>query len=142
MAIARLIAGVHDIAWIDHAHAHAAVVRRLDIGVVEIGLRGFDRGDIGIDRGFILIDLGLLQIEVLLGLGIFQNESLKAREVFYRRGESGLVLRFARLGLIERGLIETRVDLRQHVALFDALAFLEKHFLQLAIDLGMNGDGV
>ena len=66
-----LVTGVHDVARINHAHAHAAIVGRLDVGVVEIGLRGFDRGHVSVDRGFVLVDLGLLQIEVLLGLGVF-----------------------------------------------------------------------
>ena len=38
------VAGVHDVAGIDHADAHAAVARRDDGGVIELGLGGFDGG--------------------------------------------------------------------------------------------------
>jgi hypothetical protein len=48
---------------------------------------------------------------------------------------------FLALALVERGLEQPRIDLRQHVALLDVLAFGEQHLLQLAVDLGMNGHG-
>ncbi len=83
-----LIAGMNDVAGVDHAHAHAAVVGRHDIGVVEIGLRGFDGRDVGVDRGLGLIDLGLLQIEVLLGLGVLQDQRLVAGEILLPRRPS------------------------------------------------------
>ena len=107
-------------------------------GVIEIGLRGFDRGVVGVDRGLGLIDLGLLQIEVLLGLGVFADQRLEPIEILLRRDKRRFVLRLARLRLIERGLIEPRVDFGQHVAFVDALAFLEEHVLQLAVDLGVD----
>ena len=72
---------MHDVAGIDHAHAHAAVGGRHDIGVVEIGLRGLDGGDVGVDRGLGLIDLGLLQVDVLLGLGVLEDQRLEADEI-------------------------------------------------------------
>ena len=55
--------------------------------------------------------------------------------------ELGLVLRLLGLGLVERGLEQARVDLGQHVALLDVLAFGEQHLLQLAVDLRMDADG-
>ena len=52
-----------------------------------------------------------------------------------------LVLGLLGPGLVERGLEQARVDLRQHVAFLDVLAFGEQHLLQLAVDLRMNADG-
>ena len=65
---------------------------------------------------------------------------MEADQVFLRGDQRRFVLRFLGLGLIERGLIEARIDLGQHVALLDALSFLEEHLLQLAVDLGVDGD--
>ena len=64
---------MHDIARIDHAHAHAAVARRDDVGVIEMGLSGFDRGRVGVDRSFGLIDFRLLLIDVLLGFEVLED---------------------------------------------------------------------
>ena len=55
-----------DVAGIDLAEAHAAIDRRGDGRVVELGLRAFDRGLIGLDGRLELVDLGLLLIDVLL----------------------------------------------------------------------------
>ena len=44
-----------------------------------------------------------------------------------------------RLGLGERDLIRTRVDLGEKIALLDHLAFLKRDFGQLAVDLRLDG---
>ena len=46
------------------------------------------------------------------------------------RGEVRFVARKLRLRLVELRLIDTRVDLREHIALLDELAFLEGDILQ------------
>ena len=129
------VGGVHDVARVDQAHAHAAVARRDDVGVVELGLRGLDRGLVGRDRRLELIDLGLLLVDVLLGLEVLLRQRLEADEILFGAIRAGLVLRLLGLGLVERGLEQARIDLGQHVALLDALAFGEQHLLQLAVDL-------
>ena len=103
--------------------------------------RGLDRGLVGRDRGLELIDLALLLVDDLLRGDVREHQGLRACEVFLGRGELGLVLGLLGLGLVERGLEQPRIDLRQHVALLDVLAFGEQHLLQLAVDLGMNGHG-
>ena len=69
------------------------------------------------------------------------NQRVGALEVLARRDELGDVLRLFGLGLVERRLEQARVDLGQHVALLDLLAFGEQHLLQLAVDLGVDADG-
>ena len=136
-----LVVGVDDVAGIDQTHADTAVARRGDGGVFELGLRGLDGGVIGRHRGLELIDLALLLVDDLLRGDVREHQGLRACEVFLGRGELGLVLGLLGPGLVERGLEQPRVDLRQHVALLDVLAFGEQHLLQLAVDLGMNGHG-
>ena len=67
-----------DIAGIDQAHAHAAVARRGDGGVVELGLRGLDRRLVGGDRGLELIDLGLLLVDDLLRCDVREHQRLRS----------------------------------------------------------------
>jgi len=136
-----LIVGVHDVSGIDEAHAHASIVRRGDGGVVEVGLRGLDHRLVGVDHGAELIDLALLLVDDLLRGDVRFDQRVGALEVLARRDELRDVLRLFRLGLVERGLEQARVDLGQHVAFLDLLAFGEQHLLQLAVDLGMDADG-
>ena len=67
---------------------------------------------------------------------------MEASEVFLSRDERRVVLSFAGLGLIEPGLVQARVDFGGRITLFDALAFLEKHVLQLAVNLSVDRDGI
>ena len=113
---------------------------RHDIGVVEIGLRGLDGRVVGGDRRLGLIDLGLLQVDVLLGFGVLEHERLEPGEVLHGGDQRRFIQRFVRFGGVERGLIEPRIDLGQDIAAADALAFLEEHLLQLAVDLGVDAD--
>ena len=62
-----------DVAGIDLAKADAAVDRRRNGGIGELGLRAFDRALVGFDHCLELIDLGLLRIDVLLGLGVLDH---------------------------------------------------------------------
>ena len=131
---------MHDVARIEQPNADAAIVRRCDGRVFELGLRGLDRGCVGRNRGFGLIDLapavGRRSVAVSI---VLERQGLRARKVFLGGDQQGFVLRLLGFGLIERGLKKPGIDLRQHVALLDMLAFGEKHLLKLAIDLGMNG---
>ncbi len=132
---------MHDVAGIDQADTHAAVARRDDGGVIELRLRGFDGGTIGVDRRNQLIDLGLLLVDDLLGLEALVDQGAGPLEVLLRRDELGVVLRLSGLGLVERRLIEPRIDLGQHIALADVLALLEQDLLELAVDLRTDADG-
>src|SRR5262249_11897093 len=75
-----LIGRAHQVAGIDQADADAAVGRRRDGGVVELGLCGLDRGVIGGNRRLGLVDLGLLLIDVLLRLEALERKRLEALE--------------------------------------------------------------
>ena len=96
--------------------------RRLDGGVVELGLRVGDRGIVGGDLRGQLLHGGALGVGLLLGrefaeLGV-------ALQVQIGVGEIGLVLGLLGLGLVERGLVRPRIDLDQQITLLDQLAFL------------------
>lgn len=79
-------------------------------------------------------------VDVLLGLETLERQRLEADKVLLGSDQLSGVLRLLGLGLVERSLIQARINLGQDVTLVDVLAFLEQHFLQLAVDLGMNGD--
>ena len=76
---------MHNVSGIDQPHTHASVARRGYIGVIEIGLRGFNHGRIGIDRCFELIHGSLLTIDVLLAFNGFEHQRLKPREILFGR---------------------------------------------------------
>ena len=85
--------------------------RRLDLGVVELGLRVGDRGFVGGDLRGQLRNGGALGVGLLPGrefaeLGV-------ALQVQIGIGEIGLVLRLLGLGLVERGLERPGIDLRR-----------------------------
>ena len=73
---------MHYVSRVDEPDSDAPVAGRRDRGVVELGLRGFDRGDVGGDRGLELIDLGLVQVDLLLRSVIFLRQRLGADESF------------------------------------------------------------
>ncbi len=132
---------MHHVAWIDQPDADAAVARRLDVGVVELGLGRLDRRGVGRDQGLGLIHLRSLLIDVLLGFDVFEDQSLGTVEVFLGCDQRRLVLRLLGFGLVERSLKQTRVDFGKVIALFDVLAFGEQHLPQLAIDLRADVNG-
>ena len=136
-----LVRCVHDVSGIDQAHSDATVARRPDARIIEIGLRGFDHGGIGIKRGFELIHSTLLAIDVLLAFDVFEHQALEALEVFLGADQERLVLSLLCSRLVKRRLEEPRIDLCQQIALLDVLPFRKKHLLQLAIDLRVDADG-
>jgi hypothetical protein len=135
-----LVAGMDDIARIDEAHPDTSIVRGGDGGIFEIGLRRVDHRLVGSDRGFELVGLALLLVDDLLRRDVRLHQGLGAREVLARGDELRLVLCLFGLGVIERRLIEARIDQGQHVALLDLLALGEQDFLQLTVDLRMDAD--
>jgi hypothetical protein len=87
-------------------------------------------------------DQRALRIGLLLVDGVGRRELFVACEVVLGVGEQRLVLRLLGGCLIECRLERGRVDLRQHVALLDVLAFLEADAEQFAVDLRPHRDGV
>jgi hypothetical protein len=83
----------------------------------------------------------LLLVDQLLGLEGFVDQSTGPLEVLHRGDQSGFVLLLLGLRLIQGRLVEPRVDLGQHVALADLVAFLEKDLLELAVDLRADAHG-
>ena len=131
-----------DIADIDLAEADHAVDRRRDGGVIELGPRRFDGGLVGVDRRLCLIDLGLLGVDVLLRLGVLDDQGLEARQILFVVDQLRLILAFLGDGLVESGLKRRRIDLRQHIAFANVLALAKIDGDNLAIDLGADGDGI
>ena len=114
---AGLRRGIDDVADVDLAQAGDAGDRRLDGGVVELGLRVEDGGVVGRDLRGELRHRGALGVGLLPG-GEFA-ELCEALQIQIGVGEVGLVLLLLGLGLIERGLERPGVDLGEQVALFD-----------------------
>ena len=99
----------------------------------------------GLVRAHQRLELGdrrALRVGLLLRAGIGLRQLLVAREVELGIGERRLVLRLLRQRLIELGVIDRRIDLGEHVAALDVLAFLEQDGDQLALDLRAHRHGV
>ena len=137
---AGLRRGIDDVADIDLAQADDARDRRLDLGVVELGL--------GVENGRIVGgDLrGQLRHRGTLGVGLLPGREFAelgvALQIEIGVGEVGLVLRLLGLGLIERRLVGARIDFGEQVALIDQLAFLERDLVDLAVDAGPHLHGI
>ncbi len=139
---ARRAGGVHDVAFVDHAHAGAAVDRGDDGRIAQRRARVLDRRFVGLNQRLILLHERALGIGLLAVDGVGGGECLVARQIVLGVGEHRLVLRLLGDRLIELGLIDGRIDARQHVALLDVLAFLETHAEELAVDLRAHRHGV
>jgi hypothetical protein len=88
-------------------------------------MRRFDGRLIGGDHSDVLIDLGLLLVNNLHGLEELGDQGAGPLEVLPCGNQLGFVLLPFCFGVVERRLIEPRVDLGQHVALADLVALLE-----------------
>ncbi len=69
------------------------------------------------------------------------QESLKTRQILASLVEQSLIVDELTLELGLRQLERARVDLREEVAFLDRLPFLEAHFEQLTVDLGLHRHG-
>ena len=135
------VGGAHDVADVDLAQAGAPVDRRDDVGVAENGVHVADGGLVGFDLRLLLRDERVLGIDLLLRDG--ERADLRvAVEVALRVGEQRLIERLFGYGLIVLRLVCHRVDVREHVALFHVLAFLEVDGEDLALHLRAHGDRI
>ena len=137
---AGLRRGIDDIADIDLPEPDDTGDRRLDGGVIELGLRVLDQRRVGLNLRRQLRDGGALRIGLLPGREF--AELGKALQVEVGVGKVGFVLGLLGLGLIEGGLERPRIDLDQRVAFLDELAFLERDPVDLTVDAGADHDGV
>ncbi len=136
------IRGVDNVADIDQPKSRAPIDRRLDLGVIKLGLRALDRGLIGLHGRGELPGLSFRRVEVLSIDHLFLQQVGIARERRLRVCELGLVLSFFANCLIKRFLKWARIDLSQQVAGFDVLTFLEEHLLQFPINARVDGHRV
>ncbi len=88
---------------------------------------------------FVLTHERRLRIDLLARNRILREQRLIALQVQTRGLQQRFVAGERALGVVERDLIRTRVDLREQVALLDHLAFLEIDVLQDAAQLRQNG---
>ena len=101
------------------------VVGRVDVGVGQVELSGFDIGLIELHGAFVLLDRESLVGRLLRGYRIFRLKLLISREIGLRFLEDGLVVGELSLRLIERGLIGAGIDQEQGVAFLHRLPLRE-----------------
>ncbi len=115
-----------------------AVDERAHPGEAEVQLCGADlrlrRGDGGLVGGERL----RFGVELALGDGVRLGERRVALDVDGGELDLRLGLRELALGLVERGLQRTRIDLEEHLALADLAAFAVVLADEVAGDLGLN----
>ncbi len=98
---ARRVGRMHDVALIDQPETGAAVDRRLDRRVVELGLRIVDRRLIALDQRLGLRDQGVLGVDLLVGSEVFLRQIQEACQIELGILERGDILRLLGDGLIE-----------------------------------------
>src|SRR6185312_5692620 len=103
--------------------------------VAQLGRCVLDRRPIGFDLGPELSDDRFLVVHLLLAGELLRLEEGVAGEVLARIAELRFVLRERGAGLIERGLIRTRIDLREQLSTLDLLALPEGNIRELSVDL-------
>ncbi len=103
------VVGVNDVADVDLAETDHAVDRRRNGGVIELSTRRLDGGLVGIDRGLCLVDLGLLGVDVLLRLGVPDDQGLESRQILFVIDQLRFILALFGDGLIEGGLERRRI---------------------------------
>ena len=132
----------HQVALVDQPDAGAAGDRRDDVGIGENGARIVDHGLIELDQRLELLDQRLLGVELLLVDGIGGGKPGVAFEIEPGIGELRFVLRLLGHRLIVLRLIGGRIDLGEHEALRNVLAFGEGNVDELAVDLRAHGHGI
>jgi hypothetical protein len=130
------------VADVDQARAGAAVERRGDLGVVELGARHVDRSLIGFDGGIELRHQGTRGVGLLLAHRVGGDELAEAVKIEPRVVELGFVACLVRLRLGERGLERARIELHHDVAGPHVLAFAEIDLHDLAVDARLDQHAV
>ena len=130
----HIVAGIHQ-PQADPAgdRCHDMAVQQVDLGVGQDALVREHRATVLLDQ--ILLVGRLLHRDAVLG-----QQQLVAREVRHRLVQQADVVRERALVLLDGGLVRTRVDLRQELALLHDLALVEADRQQLPVDLGLHGD--
>ena len=108
--------------------------RRRHLRVDQLQLGVVDRGRVLLDRRLVLRDQRGLRIQLLFGHRVGLEQLLVALEVDLRVVEQRLVLRQRGLRRLELHLVRPRIDLGQHLARLDEVAFLKVDLHQLAVD--------
>ena len=118
----------HEISDIDLADAGAAIDRRADGGVVEIGSGAVDLGLVLAHLRVVGGDGCALRVGLLRGAVLGFHQLVVAREITLRVGEGCRVLRLLGDSLVVGGLVGARIDAREHVAHVQILTFAETYF--------------
>src|SRR5262249_30719577 len=136
------ISSMNDVSRIHETQTNASGNGRRDLGVGEIDLDGSDLALIVFYGAFELMDRSDLRIELLFGNRVLAVGGLITSEVEVRVFEECLVALVHTFNLYELGLERSRIDHRQHIALFDHLAFAIVDAHQLTINAALDGHRV
>lgn len=117
------IARLHIVAGVDEPQTDPAIAGGDDAAIVEIERGILDVGFVGQHDRLILQNEGTLGIDLLARNRVLRHQLLIACQIDPGGGQERFIARELALRLVQCGLIGTRVDLRQKVALPDALAF-------------------
>jgi hypothetical protein len=126
---------MNDVADVEQPNSGDAIKRRDQRGIAEQGLRVLDRSLVNFDLRVELVDGSLLIVDLLLRDGIGFRELHVALQVQLRIFQMCLIAFQGTLRLIKLGLICTRIDLGEQLALLNRLTFLEADLDQQPGDL-------
>jgi hypothetical protein len=117
--------GGNDIAGLDEDGPCLAVNRRDDPGVIQVDARGLDSRFVGHHDTLVRVHFRGLGRKLLVGDGVLPRQRLVTRQVQAVICQGGGVARQLALGLAQCGLIRSRIDLEQHIAFMNDVAFAE-----------------
>ncbi|OIQ80319.1 hypothetical protein GALL_379250 [mine drainage metagenome] len=136
------IGGMNLISRIHQAQADNPVERRRDAAIAQLQPGVVHLRLIHGNRRTGLAQQGLLRIHLLPGNGILRQQRGIAIQIHLDVVQSGFVLGELGRHLRQLGFVRPRIDFRQQVARSDGLTLAKIDLHELAVDAGLDGDGI
>ena len=133
---------LNNVALVDKNAPDAAVDRRPDGAIGELKPAVLDIGFVRLDRGCQRVRVGAELVVLVLGHIVLLDQDLVPFSLIFGIFRLRRVPCQLCLGLLERGIVGTRVDLEEQVALFYILALFKMHSEHFSAYQCFHGNGI